>query len=135
MSRTIVRGRTIYRAPIREVEGTVTNSNPLVNNAGGATLGGKGTRVTLHFGVERVWVGGLISLNFDSLATNSSIALSFTESPSFAPPNSENSCFPDTRSLVAAGRSPSRCGSSPSCHTSTIGAPIRAPFRAGYGVP
>jgi hypothetical protein len=41
-------------------------------------------------------VGGLISLNFDSVEATSSIALSFTESPSFIRPTaSDDSSFPD----------------------------------------
>ncbi|KAJ6532653.1 Six-hairpin glycosidase [Mycena capillaripes] len=85
--------KTVYPAAIREVEGTATNSERLVNNGGSATLTGKGTWLTLDFGVE---VGGLISLNFDSVTKNSSIALSFTESPSFIRPTaSDDSSFPD----------------------------------------
>jgi hypothetical protein len=44
--------KTVYPAAIREVEGTVTNSERLVNNGGSATLSGQGTWVTLDFGVE-----------------------------------------------------------------------------------
>ncbi|KAJ7033596.1 Six-hairpin glycosidase [Mycena alexandri] len=87
------KSKTVYPAAIRETEGTVTNSKNLVNNAGSATLAGKGSYVTLDYGVE---VGGLISLNFDSVASASSIALSFTESPSFIRPTaSDDSSFPD----------------------------------------
>ncbi|KAJ7618214.1 Six-hairpin glycosidase [Mycena polygramma] len=87
------KSKTVYPAAIREVEGTVTNSNLLVNNTGSATLTGQGTWLALDFGVE---VGGLISLNFDSVTANSSIALSFTESPSFIRPTaSDDSSFPD----------------------------------------
>ncbi|KAJ7881488.1 glycoside hydrolase family 78 protein [Mycena olivaceomarginata] len=87
------KSKTVYPAAIREVEGTVTDSERLVNNAGSATLSGQGSWVTLDFGVE---VGGLISLNFDSVAPASSLALSFTESPSFIRPTaSDDSSFPD----------------------------------------
>ncbi|KAJ6555942.1 Six-hairpin glycosidase [Mycena capillaripes] len=87
------KSKTVYAAAIREVEGTVTNPQGLVNNAGSATFTGQGTWLTLDFGVE---VGGLISLNFDSVGANSSIALSFTESPSFIRPTaSDDSSFPD----------------------------------------
>ncbi|KAF8209055.1 glycoside hydrolase family 78 protein [Mycena galopus ATCC 62051] len=86
------KSKTVYAAAIREQEGTVSHASNLVNNVGSATLTGQGTYVTLDFGVE---VGGLISLNFDSVAPTSSIALSFTESPSFIRPTaSDDSSFP-----------------------------------------
>ncbi|KAJ7061482.1 Six-hairpin glycosidase [Mycena amicta] len=85
--------KTVYPASIHSTVGTVTNANELVDNAGSATLSGNGSWLTLDFGKE---VGGLISLNFDSVASTSAIALSFTESPmfirSFA---SDDSSFPD----------------------------------------
>ncbi|KAJ7118101.1 glycoside hydrolase family 78 protein [Mycena epipterygia] len=87
------KSKTVYPSAIRETEGTVTNSQRLVNNAGSATLTGQGSWIALDFGVE---VGGLISLNFNSVAPSSSIALSFTESPSFIRPTaSDDSSFPD----------------------------------------
>ncbi|KAK7030185.1 Six-hairpin glycosidase [Favolaschia claudopus] len=92
------KSKTVYPAAIREVEGTVTNSELLVDNQGSATLEVEGSWVALDFGVE---VGGLISLNFDSASStgnrkSSSIALSFTESPSFIRPTaSDDSSFPD----------------------------------------
>ncbi|KAJ7733701.1 Six-hairpin glycosidase [Mycena metata] len=87
------KSKTVYPAAIRETDGAVTNSQNLVNNAGSATLAGMGSYVTLDYGVE---VGGLISLNFDSVTSASSIALSFTESPSFIRPTaSDDSSFPD----------------------------------------
>ncbi|KAJ7106845.1 glycoside hydrolase family 78 protein [Mycena crocata] len=87
------KSKTVYPAAIRQVEGSVTNSERLVNNTGSATLSGQGTWMALDFGVE---VGGLISLNFDSASANSSIALSFSESPSFIRPTaSDDSSFPD----------------------------------------
>ncbi|KAJ7466205.1 Six-hairpin glycosidase [Mycena galericulata] len=86
------KSRTVYATSIRETEGTVAKANALVNNAGSATLS-PGAWVTLDFGVE---VGGLISLNFDTVAENSSIALSFTESPEFIRPTaSDDSTTPD----------------------------------------
>ncbi|KAF7372711.1 Six-hairpin glycosidase [Mycena sanguinolenta] len=86
------KSKTVYPASIREQEGTVTNSQRLVNNAGSATLNGQGTYVTLDFGVE---VGGLISMNLDSVVPTSSLALSFTESPMFIRPTaSDDSSFP-----------------------------------------
>ncbi|KAJ6484860.1 Six-hairpin glycosidase [Mycena sanguinolenta] len=81
------KSKTVYPAAIREVEGTVTNSQGLVNNSGSATLNGQGTYITLDFGVE---VGGLISINLDSVASTSSLALSFTESPMFIRPTASD---------------------------------------------
>jgi hypothetical protein len=46
------KSKTVYPAAIREMEGTVTNSDRLVDNAGSATLSGQGSWVTLDFGVE-----------------------------------------------------------------------------------
>ncbi|KAJ6603318.1 glycoside hydrolase family 78 protein [Mycena vulgaris] len=46
------KSKTVYPAAIREIEGTVTNSELLVNNAGSATLSGQGTWIALDFGVE-----------------------------------------------------------------------------------
>jgi hypothetical protein len=46
------KSKTVYPAAIRETEGTVTNSELLVNNGGSATLTGQGTFVALDFGVE-----------------------------------------------------------------------------------
>ncbi|KAJ6623288.1 Six-hairpin glycosidase [Mycena sp. CBHHK59/15] len=87
------KSKTVYPAAIRQVEGPAQNTTCLVNNAGAATLSGQGSWVALDFGVE---VGGLISLNFDSVTANSSIALSFSESPSFIrPTSSDDSTFPD----------------------------------------
>ncbi|KAJ6555945.1 hypothetical protein B0H19DRAFT_1262071 [Mycena capillaripes] len=72
---------------------------------GSATRTGQGTWLTL------VEVGGLISLNFDSVGANSSIALSFTESPSFIRPTASNdSSFPDeSRRGTPSSWSPHHC--------------------------
>ncbi|KAJ7153315.1 Six-hairpin glycosidase [Mycena filopes] len=87
------KSKTVYPAAIRETEGTVTNGQRLVNNADSATLAGKGSWVTLDYGVE---VGGLISLTLTSPTANASLALSFSESPSFIRPTaSDDSSFPD----------------------------------------
>ncbi|THH10640.1 hypothetical protein EW146_g8311 [Bondarzewia mesenterica] len=75
--------RTVYPAVVRYVEGSVQAANNLVANQGSATLAVNGSWVALDFGKE---VGGLISLNFEDVSSTSSIALSFTESPSFISP-------------------------------------------------
>ncbi|KAJ7197058.1 Six-hairpin glycosidase [Mycena rebaudengoi] len=86
------KSKTVYPAAIRQIEGFVQNPQRLVNNVGSAKLSGQGSWVALDFGVE---VGGLISLNFDSISNGSSIALSFSESPSFIRPTaSDDSSFP-----------------------------------------
>ncbi|KAJ4481892.1 Six-hairpin glycosidase [Lentinula aciculospora] len=86
--------RTVYATSIRHVEPSVSGSENLLNgDNGGATLSENGAWVTLDFGKE---VGGLISMNFDSMnSSSSSISLAFTESPMFISPiSSDDSSFP-----------------------------------------
>ncbi|CCM05941.1 uncharacterized protein FIBRA_08180 [Fibroporia radiculosa] len=83
--------RTVYPRSIREVGGTVQNAENLLSG-GSATLAGNESYIALDFGYE---VGGLISLNFDSVSSDSSIALAFTESPEFIRPYaSDDSSYP-----------------------------------------
>ncbi|KAF9523611.1 Six-hairpin glycosidase [Crepidotus variabilis] len=84
--------KTLYPTAIRVVSGTVKNQNLLIGNKGSATLSGNGSYVALDYGKE---VGGLISLNFDSVTSKSAISLSFTESPVFIRPYaSDDSSYP-----------------------------------------
>ncbi|KAJ7743495.1 Six-hairpin glycosidase [Mycena maculata] len=86
------KSRTVYATVIRTSAGTVTNADNLLRATGSATLDPE-SWVTLDFGQE---ARGLISLNFDDVGDNSSLALSFTESPSFIRPTaSDDSTFPD----------------------------------------
>ncbi|KAK7680793.1 hypothetical protein QCA50_016101 [Cerrena zonata] len=68
---------------LKRVVGSVQGSKNLLTNNGVATLSGNQSYVTLDFGIE---IGGLISMNFDSVAPTSGVALSFTESPMFINP-------------------------------------------------
>ncbi|KAJ7626201.1 Six-hairpin glycosidase [Roridomyces roridus] len=87
------KSKTVYPASIRQSTGSITTPKNLVNGAGKATLSGVNSSITLDFGVE---VGGLVSLNFDTVTPTSSIALSFSESPSFIRLTaSDDSTFPD----------------------------------------
>ncbi|KAI0334220.1 Six-hairpin glycosidase [Cubamyces sp. BRFM 1775] len=84
------KSRTVYPTVVKEFHGSVANAKGLLSK-GSATLG-KNSWMTLDFGVE---VGGLVSLNFDSVSSGSSIALSFTESPMFISPfTSDDSSYP-----------------------------------------
>ncbi|KIK50530.1 glycoside hydrolase family 78 protein [Collybiopsis luxurians FD-317 M1] len=86
--------RTVYAASIRHAEPSVSGSGNLLEPNGSSTvLSEKGAWVTLDFGKE---VGGLISMNFDSInSSSSSISLAFTESPMFINPLlSDDSSFP-----------------------------------------
>ncbi|KAF9007092.1 Six-hairpin glycosidase-like protein [Cyathus striatus] len=81
------KSKTVYPAAIHSSQGTVKNAQKLVRNQGSATLSGQGSWVALDFGVE---VGGLISLNFDTVSSTSAISLSFTESPTFIRPTASD---------------------------------------------
>ncbi|KAF9477417.1 Six-hairpin glycosidase [Pholiota conissans] len=84
--------KTVYPTAIHSTNGSVKNADLLVNNKGAATLSGNGSWLALDFGGE---VGGLISLNFDSVTSTSALALSFTESPTFIRPTaSDDSSYP-----------------------------------------
>ncbi|KAJ3822380.1 glycoside hydrolase family 78 protein [Lentinula raphanica] len=85
--------RIVYATSIRHAESTSESENLLNGDNGSATLNGNGAWVTLDFGKE---VGGLISMNFDSInSSSSSISLAFTESPMFISPTlSDDSSFP-----------------------------------------
>ncbi|KAF9459381.1 Six-hairpin glycosidase [Collybia nuda] len=84
--------KTVYPTAIHSVSGSVQNAQGLVGNAGSATINGVGSWVALDYGKE---VGGLISLNFNTITSTSAISLSFTESPSFIRPTaSDDSSFP-----------------------------------------
>ncbi|EJD51192.1 glycoside hydrolase family 78 protein [Auricularia subglabra TFB-10046 SS5] len=96
-SRT-VRPRAIFKA-----EGNVVDADKLVNNGGSATLSGKGSWLTLDFGLE---IGGPISLNFDSVTPSSSIALSFTESSLFVRPDASDDSSQCSRSTRYDGVEP-----------------------------
>ncbi|KAJ3798770.1 glycoside hydrolase family 78 protein [Lentinula aff. detonsa] len=88
------KSRTVYATSIRHTQSTVSGSENLLNgDNGSATLTGNDAWVTLDFGKE---VGGLISMNFDSInSSSSSISLAFTESPMFISPTlSDDSSFP-----------------------------------------
>ncbi|KAG6847181.1 hypothetical protein H0H93_009635, partial [Arthromyces matolae] len=95
------KSKTVYPKAIHSTNGTVINSELLVDNSGSATIIGSGSWVALDFGIE---VGGLISLNIDSTSPTSptssislSLALSFTESPIFIrPTSSDDSSYPDS---------------------------------------
>ncbi|KAG6889444.1 hypothetical protein C0992_005164 [Termitomyces sp. T32_za158] len=86
--------KTVYPASIHSSHGTVTDAPLLVNNSGPAMLAGNGSWVALDFGIE---VGGLVSLTISNVpAASLSLALSFTESPSFIrSAASDDSSFPD----------------------------------------
>lgn len=74
--------RTVYPRSIHGSSGIASGSQD--HTVGGNyTLPNNGSYVTLDFGFE---VGGLVSLNFDSATSTSSIALAFTESPEFIRP-------------------------------------------------
>ncbi|CAA7264018.1 unnamed protein product [Cyclocybe aegerita] len=84
--------RTVYPTAIHSMNGTVKEANLLIDNKGKATFIGIGSWVALDFGIE---VGGLISMNFDSVTSTSSLVLSFTESPLFIRPTaSDDSSYP-----------------------------------------
>ncbi|KAG6864815.1 hypothetical protein C0991_007001 [Blastosporella zonata] len=84
--------KTVHPKAIHSTFGEVRDAQRLVQNAGPATLVGKGSWVALDFGGE---VGGLISLSFEGITNTSAISLSFTESPSFIRPTaSDDSSFP-----------------------------------------
>ncbi|KAF5329398.1 hypothetical protein D9619_009233 [Psilocybe cf. subviscida] len=86
------RSKTVYPTAIHSSNGHVTNANLLAQNKGSATLSGNQAWVALDFGVE---VGGLISLNIDTIASTSAFSLSFTESPMFIRPTaSDDSSYP-----------------------------------------
>ncbi|KZT00384.1 glycoside hydrolase family 78 protein [Laetiporus sulphureus 93-53] len=76
------RSKTVYPRFVHNVSGAISNAEGLVSN-GPATFSGSGSYVTLDFGQE---VGGLISMNFDEVASTSAVALSFTESPLYISP-------------------------------------------------
>ncbi|KAH9837900.1 Six-hairpin glycosidase [Rhodofomes roseus] len=83
--------RTVYARYIRETGGNVAGATNLLSE-GSAALSGDGSYVTLDFGFE---VRGWVSLNFDAVSSDSSISLSFTESPLFISPyNSDDSSYP-----------------------------------------
>ncbi|KZT65106.1 glycoside hydrolase family 78 protein [Daedalea quercina L-15889] len=83
--------RTVYPRYVRQSGGNVTGATNLLSE-GSTTLSGNGSYVTLDFGYE---VGGWVSLNFVNVSEDSSIALSFTESPLFISPfNSDDSSYP-----------------------------------------
>ncbi|KAF8963232.1 Six-hairpin glycosidase [Flammula alnicola] len=84
--------KTVYPASIHSTSGSVRDASLLVKNKGRATLSGNGSWVALDFGIE---VGGLISMNFDTVSSSSDLSLSFTESPLFIRPTaSDDSSFP-----------------------------------------
>ncbi|KAH9856209.1 Six-hairpin glycosidase [Lenzites betulinus] len=85
------KSRTVYPTGVKETYGDVRNPKALTSK-GTATLSGNGSWIALDFGVE---VGGLVSLNFGKTTSQSSIALSFTESPMFISPlTSDDSTYP-----------------------------------------
>uniref|UniRef100_A0A0W0EY35 Putative Six-hairpin glycosidase n=1 Tax=Moniliophthora roreri TaxID=221103 RepID=A0A0W0EY35_MONRR len=75
--------RIVHPVSVRHVEGTVRNADRLADTTDGVATFGEGSWVALDFGVE---VGGLISLTFSNTSSDSSISLSFTESPLFISP-------------------------------------------------
>ncbi|EJD02571.1 glycoside hydrolase family 78 protein [Fomitiporia mediterranea MF3/22] len=80
--------RLVRPTAIFKTEGTIQNSSALLTEADGAMISGNNSWVTLDFGKE---IGGLISLNVDShTSENSSLSLSFTESPLFISPTTSD---------------------------------------------
>ncbi|EGN92657.1 glycoside hydrolase family 78 protein [Serpula lacrymans var. lacrymans S7.3] len=87
------KSKTVYPQAIYTAQGSVQNANNLVSKSGSTTFSGNGSWVAMDFGVE---VGGLISMNFDSVSSTSAISLAFTESPVFIRPYaSDDSSYPD----------------------------------------
>ncbi|ESK87374.1 glycoside hydrolase family 78 protein [Moniliophthora roreri MCA 2997] len=86
------RSRIVHPVSVRHVEGTVKNADRLVDTTSGMATLSKASWVALDFGAE---VGGLISLTFSNASSDSSISLSFTESPLFiSPVTSDDSSYP-----------------------------------------
>ncbi|TDL26847.1 Six-hairpin glycosidase [Rickenella mellea] len=79
--------RVVLPTAVHSSFGSVTNGKNLVGNKGMATLTGNGSWIALDFGKE---VGGLISLNLNSVTNTSAFALSFTESPEFIRPTASD---------------------------------------------
>ncbi|KAK0451160.1 Six-hairpin glycosidase [Desarmillaria tabescens] len=73
------KSKTIYLQAVYKVAGSVFGASKLVDNTGSATLF-PSSWIALDFGRE---VGGLVSLNFDTVDNTSSVSLAFTESPIF----------------------------------------------------
>lgn len=101
------KSKTVYPIGIYRTQGQITGSTNLVGNVGQATIAAN-SWVALDFGIEVCasyckpfrgltcsQVGGLISLNFGSSNVSSTLALSFSESPSFVRPDfSDDSSYP-----------------------------------------
>jgi hypothetical protein len=101
--------RVVRPTAIKETSGSVSNGRGLLTEDGRATLSGNESWLTLDFGKEvsecvisprtvvltSSQVGGLISMTFDEVSKDSSLALSFTESPMFISPlTSDDSTTP-----------------------------------------
>ncbi|KAL5523451.1 hypothetical protein ACEPAG_7624 [Sanghuangporus baumii] len=77
-------GRLVRPTGVFQTVGSVNNATELLSETGAASVTGNGSWVTLDFGKE---VGGLVSLTIVSRSSeNSSLSLSFTESPLFISP-------------------------------------------------
>jgi hypothetical protein len=101
--------RVVRPTAIKETSGSVSNGRGLLTEDGRATLSGNESWLTLDFGKEvstmrmpstctiliLIQVGGLISMTFGNVSEDSSLALSFTESPMFISPlKSDDSTYP-----------------------------------------
>ncbi|KAL5528784.1 hypothetical protein ACEPAF_7921 [Sanghuangporus sanghuang] len=76
--------RLVRPTGVFQVVGSVNNATELLSETGAASITGNGSWLTLDFGKE---VGGLVSLTIVSRSSeNSSLSLSFTESPLFISP-------------------------------------------------
>jgi hypothetical protein len=92
--------RVVRPTGIKKLSGLVENLHGLLTEDGCATLSGNQSWLTLDFGKEvstvrmpstciiliLIQVGGLISMTFDNVSEDWSLALSFTESPVFISP-------------------------------------------------
>ncbi|KAH7099674.1 Six-hairpin glycosidase [Auriculariales sp. MPI-PUGE-AT-0066] len=84
--------RTVWPKSVFKTEGSVTGPEQLVGNAGAATFAANGAYVSLDFGLE---IGGIVSLNFDSVTTSSNVVLAFSESSVYVRPDaSDDSTLP-----------------------------------------
>ncbi|KZV84660.1 glycoside hydrolase family 78 protein [Exidia glandulosa HHB12029] len=92
--------KTVWPTAVFHTEGSVTGADDLPGNKGAATLVGNGAWLALDFGLE---VGGLISLNFDTVTPASSVNLAFTESSVFVRPDASDDGTQCTESMKYDG--------------------------------
>ncbi|KAF9450982.1 glycoside hydrolase family 78 protein [Macrolepiota fuliginosa MF-IS2] len=84
--------RVVTPVAIHSSHGQLETPENLIGAKGKATFASSGSWLALDFGTE---VGGLISLDINTASANSTLALSFTESPMFIRPTaSDDSSFP-----------------------------------------